>query len=278
MTEAMPLLLESPSNHLTLDAALARLAADDRVDGLALFGSRGGGAALPASDHDLLILVSDLPVGIFQMLSHIDGRMADIVFVLTAQADRLLAAAGPVATNTSDGRFLLKMQTAQVVYDASGRLARAQAKARQGGWQAPSTYADQYGAWFWHNHALFHIKRMAQADDPDYHTAVDLMLYGALHDICRAYYRLRNLPWEGEKAAMRYLQRHDPAYLGLLRECLAATERARKAQLFEQLATETLRPVGQAWQPGCTAVILDAPDATAAQIETALDFWQSLFN
>jgi hypothetical protein len=42
--------------------------------------------------------------------------------------------------------------------------------------------------------------------------------------------------------------------------------------------TETLRPVGRAWQPGCTAVILDAPDATAAQIETALDFWQSLFN
>jgi hypothetical protein len=204
--------------------------------------------------------------------------MADIVFVLTAQADRLLAGAGPVATNTSDGRFLLKMQTAHIVYDASGRLARAQALAQQGGWQAPSAYADQYGAWFWHNFGLYQIKRMAQADDPLYHMAVDLMLCGGLGDICRAYYRLRHLPWEGEKAAMRHLQQHDPAYLGLLRECLAATERARKVQLFEQLVIETLRPLGQAWQPGCTTVILDGPDATSAQIETALHLWQSLLN
>jgi predicted nucleotidyltransferase len=278
MTEALPLLKESLSNHLTLEAALARLAADDRVDGLALFGSRAGEAALPSSDHDLLILVSELPVSIFQMLSHIDGRMADIVFVLTAQADRLLAGGAPVATNTNEGRFLLKMQTAQIVYDASGRLARAQALAQQGGWQAASKYADQYDPWFWHNHALIHIKRMAQADDSVYQTAVDLMLCGALHDICRAYCRLRHLPWEGEKAALRYFQQHDPAYLRLLRDCLAAAERPRKLALFEQLVTETLRPVGQTWQPGCTAVILDAPDANAAQIETALDFWQSLFN
>jgi predicted nucleotidyltransferase len=278
MTEPMPLLNESLANYLTLEAALARLAAHERVDGLALFGSRAGGAALPASDHDLLILVSSLPVGIFQMLTHIEGRMTDIVFVLTAQADRLLAGAGPVATNASDGRFLLKMQTAQIVYDASGRLGRAQALARQGGWQAPSTYADRYGSWFWHNFGLYQIERMAQADDPVYHTAVDLMLCGALHDVCRAYCRLRNLPWEGEKAAVRYLQQHDPAYLGLLRECLAATERARKVQLFEQLVIETLRPAGPTWQPGCTAVILDGPDATAAQIETALNFWQSLLN
>jgi predicted nucleotidyltransferase len=272
----MPLLWDSRSNHLTLEEALARLAADERVDGLALFGSRAGGAALPASDHDVLILVSELPVGIFQMLSHIEGRMADIVFVQAAQADRLLAG-GPVAANTGDGRFLLKMHTARIVYDASGRLARAQALARQGGWRAPSNYAAQYGPWFWHNFVLYQVKRMAQADDPVYHTAVELMLCSGLSDLGRAYCSLRNLPWEGEKAVLRYLQQHDPAYLALLRECLAAKELACKVQLFEQLVIETLRPVGQTWRPGCTAVILDAPDATAAQIETALDFWQSFF-
>ena len=277
MTKAMPLLSESASNPLSLEKALMRLAADERVDGLALFGSRPGGRAGPVSDYDLLVLVSSLPLDIFQMLSHIDGRMVDIVFVLTGRADRLLEAAGPVATNTQDGRFLLKMQTAQIVYDASGRLARAQALARQGGWRAAGTFGETYGAWFWHNHALFHIRRMAQSDDPAYRTAVDLMLCGALHDICRAYCLIRGVPWEGEKAAMRYLAEHDAPYLALLRECLAMADRAQKLELFEQLVTITLGPAGETWQPGCTAVALEGPYPTEAGVRAALDFWQSFF-
>lgn len=273
----MPLTPETISNRLTLQAALARLSAHEVVDGLALFGSRVGGTAFPASDYDLLILIESLPVGIFQMLAHIDGRMADVVFVLSSQADRLLASAGTVPSNSNDGRFLLKMQTAQIVYDASGRLGRAQDLARQGGWQAPHTYADQYSAWFWQNHGLIHMKRMAQAQDPIYDTSVDLMLSGGLHDICRAYYQARHLAWEGEKAAMRYLQQHDSTYLALLRECLAASDRARKLQLFEQLVAESLSPVGGLWAVGNAAVCLDGPEVTQSQVETALNFWESLF-
>lgn len=273
----MPLTAETLSNRLTLPAALARLSAHKLVDGLALFGSRIGGTALPASDYDLLILIESLPVGIFQMLAHIDGRMTDIVFVLTSQADGWLASAGTVASNSNAGRFLLKMQMAQIVYDASGRLGRAQNLARQRGWQAPSTYADQYGAWFWQNHGLMHMKRMAQAQDPIYDTSVDLMLCGSLHDICRTYYTARHLPWEGEKAAIRYLQQHDAAFLALLRECLAASDRARKLQLFEQLVAESLSPAGGLWAVGNTSVCLDGPEATERQVETALNFWESLF-
>ena len=273
----MPLLRDSLSNHLTLEAALAQLAADARVDGLALFGSRAGAAAKPASDYDLLILVSSLPVRIFQMLSYIDGRMADVVFVLTEQADRLLDGAAPSAANTQDGRFLLKMRTAQIIYDASGRLARAQTLARHGGWLAPVAYADQYGPWFWHNFALIQMARMAQVDDPAYQTAVDLMLCGGLSTICRVYYQIRDLPWEGEKVAARYLQQHDAHYLALLRECLAAGDRARKLELFGQLVAETLRPAGELWQPGVTAVALDEPARTPGAVQAALDFWQSLF-
>ena len=277
MATTMPLLQDSRSNHLTLAAALTRLAADERVDGLALFGSRVGGQAAPASDYDLLILVPSLPVGIFQMLSYIDGRMADVVFVLTEQADRLLAGAAPVAANTQDGRFLLKMQTASIVYDASGRLARAQALARRGDWLAAVSYAEQYSAWFWHNFGSVQLARMAQVDDPVYQTAVDLMLCGGLSDICRAYYQVRNLPWEGEKAALRDLRQRDTAYLALLRQCLAASDRAQKLELFGRLVAETLRPAGDPWQPGCTAAAPDGPARAAADAQAALDFWESLF-
>src|SRR5690349_6531856 len=65
---------DARANALTLEAALARLAASPQVDGLALFGSRATDE-VAASDYDVLILVKTLPVGIFQMLTHIGGRM-----------------------------------------------------------------------------------------------------------------------------------------------------------------------------------------------------------
>ena len=61
---------------------------------------------------------------------------------------------------------------------------------------------------------------MARSGNPVYQTAVDMMLIVGLAEICRSYYRVRNLPWEGEKATVRYLQEHDADYLALLRECI----------------------------------------------------------
>lgn len=181
--------------------------------------------------------------------------------------------------NSPEGMFLLKMRQAQIVHDASGRLQRAQNLARQApsnDWLLPPAYSTLYAAWFWQNHGLYHMKRMAQSDDPAYLTAVDMMLLACLSDVGRAYHSVRHLPWQGEKAAIRYWQQHDPYYLALLRECLAATIRANKLQLYEALVVQALSPIGDLWKPGITAVYLDSPVQNAEQIETALAFWESL--
>ncbi len=268
------------SNALTLDEVLTRLAASDIVDGLALFGSRTTDFSHPVSDTDLLILVTHQPVSIFQMLTHIDGRMADVVFVETETADRLLATPNPASAASVEGMFLLKMQTAQIRYDASARLGRIRQLVERdrpsGDWLLPSTYQARYGAWFWQNHGLYHLKRMAQSEEATYLTAVDMLLLACLSQICRDYSCVRNLPWQGEKAAIRYLQENDPDYLALLRECLAASDRGRKLALYEQLVTHTLAPVGPVWTPGITAVYLSPPTQDATHLETALAFWESL--
>jgi len=269
------------SASLTFDEALAHLAASERVDGIALFGSRASDDSDPISDYDVLLLVANAPVRIFQMLTHIGGRMADVVFVEAATADRWLATPNAVSAASFEGMFLLKMQTAQIVYDASGRLRRVQHLVTRDkpnrDWFLPSVYPDVYAAWFWQNHGLYHMKRMAQSDDPTYRTAVDLMMLSSLSGVCRAYYCVRHLPWQGEKAAIRHLQQHDPEFLALLRECLAAVDRAHKLDLYEQLVSYTLAPVGTVCTPGITAVYLADPSQNIAHIETALSYWESLF-
>jgi len=269
------------STNLTFDEALARLTASKIVDGIALFGSRVATANDMVSDYDLLLLVTHLPVRIFQMLTHIHGRMADVVFVETEMADRLLETPNAVQTNSFEGLFLLKMHAAYIVYDASGRLNRVQQWVKHdkpfGDWLLPSPYPDLYAAWFWQNHGLYHLKRMVQSNDPLYQTAVDMMLLSCLSGVCRAYYCVRQLPWQGEKAAIRYLQSHDPDYLALLRECLATVDRMHKLDLYEQLVSYSLAPAGPVWKPGITAVYLADPTQHATHTEAALTFWENLF-
>jgi hypothetical protein len=73
------------------------------------------------------------------------------------------------------------------------------------------------------------------------------------------------------------MQGSDPGYLALLRECLAATDRERRVHLYGQLVAAALAPIGEPWQPGLTAVALDARDYGPGDVDTALEFWESLF-
>lgn len=270
-----------PSAELSLEQTIDSLSASPLIDGIALFGSRAGTHDNPISDYDLLLLVTELPVPIFQMFTHIGGRMADLVFVETAAADRILIQTEPVAPNSFDGMQLQKMLTVQIVYDASGRLAQLQQHARQRQAQdtlfLPASENALYDACFWPNHALYHMKRMAQSDDPTYLTAVDMMLISSLTGLWRAYYQVRDLRWEGEKAAVRYWQAHDPAYLEWLRECMSEPDRHKKLAQYEALLRHTLAPVAPLWEGDVSAVYLRNTPHTEANLRTALEFWEGLF-
>lgn len=113
-------------------------------------------------------------------------------------------------------------------------------------------------------------------EDPVYQTAVDLMLAGVLSNLPRVYYRLRDLRWSGEKAAVRYLQAQDPDYLATLRACLAEKDRTRKVALYERLVSEMLAPVGPPWPGDATAVYLRGEAHKPENIDAILRFWSSL--
>jgi hypothetical protein len=203
-----------------------------------------------------------------------------VAFVSTADADQVLLGTTPSDWALTQRLFMLKMRQAQIVYDRSGRLGRAQQLAQTleaAGQLVPlSAYSSVYAAWFWENFSLLHLKRMAQADDPVYHTAIDMMLVGALSRIGSEYFVLRSLAWEGEKAAVRYWQEHDPSFLALLRECLACPDRRQKIALYERLVRRAIEERGEPWSPGAGALILAGPTEGQAAVEQGLHFWEAL--
>jgi hypothetical protein len=270
----------SLSHDLSFDQVLARLKASPAVDGIAEFGSRAVEQTDPVSDYDLLLLVNKVPARVFQLVTSIGGRLADVVLVKTETSDALLTAQEPPAPRSFEGLFLQKMQTARILYDASGRLQRVQKRVihsvHDTKQAAAPDDAQLYSIWFWQSFGMLHMDRMAASSNPLHLTAVDMMLTSCLPATWRSYFELRGIPWQGEKAAVRYWTEHDSDYLATVQNTLASSERTARLDAYRALVRKTLEPIAAPFQKGDTAVLLAQPQDTIENVERMLDYWDAL--
>jgi hypothetical protein len=262
----------------TLEQVLSHLRSHEAVDGLVLLGStRDSETLAPASDYDILVVLLHMLAPLHVALTVIGGRLADLLFVAAAAVERLLDQVRSQRLASSwDRRLVRWLAAGQIVFDRSGQLGRAQERIRAGDVQVEVPAGDIYDAWFSVNYSLRQTKRLVASDDPVALLAIDLRLLYCLADVYVAYFNARGIPYSGEKAMIRYLQAHDPAYLDLLQRCIGATERREKVALYEQLATHALSPLGGLWSEGSTAVQLDPPSADQDVLTTALRFCDGL--
>ncbi len=257
----------SLSHSLTLESLVDRLKASTHVAGLALFGSLP--ADNPASDYDLLVVLANPPVQMFQMTTFINGRGADIAFSESEIVERVLKLDQPVSATSPEGFLMSWLEHAQILLD-DGKLALIQTEARSQNWRLPTS--DAYSEWFWLNFDLRHIKRLATSNDAVHLMVADMRLMGCISQICRSYCRLRNIPWRGEKSALRHFQAHDPAYFDLLQIFLRESDRAGRIVLCEQLIARTLD--GEIWADDSTSVWMK--DGQSDGVGEALKFWEAL--
>ena len=270
----------SCSNSLSLDEVISRLARYLAVDGVLLIGSTGQPALTPASDYDMIVVLNEMPAPIHVALTYIDNRLTDVIFFSAAAIERILGQASLAdLVDTLEGKLIRWLQAGQIAFDRAGRLGEAQRKVQSGQWLRTAGDGEIYAAWFSVNYNIQQTRRMLASPDPVYLWAVDFRLLYQLADLWGSYFRVRRLPWEGEKGAIRYFQAYDPAYLDLFRVCLAERDRSRKVQLYEQVAALTLAPVGGLWPDGATAIQLvvgAAGDLPPDAVPAALAFWESL--
>ncbi len=269
---------QSISHTLTFEEVIGRLRESSKVDGLLTFGSRSTKLVSAISDYDLLVLVNEIPIGIFQMITHIDNKMADLVLYRTDDIQAQLDEPKPVSATSQHGYFLQKVKAGKILYDSTGTLMNAKSYLEnctsRAEWLLPVTGQAEYASWFWPNVNLYHLRRMANSDDPIYETAVDMSLMGGIGNICRDYFQIRNLLWQGGKAAIRTLEQHDPGFLGLFRECIAEHNRERKLILYTQLVEHAIAPIGPLFAPGMTAVCLEDRSLHPVKVKEALLFWE----
>ncbi len=262
---------------MTLEELISGLSAHTAVDGILLMGSTISGLLHEASDYDIFVVLAASPVPIWVVVASVERRLAEIYFTTSKELDRLIEGLEQLAPNSLEASEVKWIQSGRICFDRSGRLARARDKFRRGEWIATHGALEKYQTWFSVNYNLTQTKRMLTSPEPIYKMKIDLRLLYTIHEVWMAYFKVRSMQSGGEKEDISYLQVHDPEYLALFQECLTASDRNRKIELYEQVAAHALAPLGGLWSEGATAVQLQPGTYWEPDIaEKTLAFWQSL--
>jgi len=263
-------------NSLTLDEVIARLSQRTTVEGVLTIGTTSGDKLTPSSDYDLVVVLSELPEGLEPYgLTYVNNRLTDLLFVTTEQLDEIQALKAPIDSWIWLGRIVAWFETGRIVFDRKGQLQQIQNKVRAQPALRPLD-KDGRAGWWRVNYNLAQTLRMLASDDPVYLIAAELRmaLYGPT-DLLFNYFDIRNLMWQGDKEAVRYLMAHDATYLTRFRAFISECELATKAALYSELAARTVAPVGDLWPQGITALAV-AQGGDPESTEEALSFWDNL--
>ncbi|MCY3784248.1 MAG: hypothetical protein OXG79_10720 [Chloroflexi bacterium] len=268
----------SPAGDSTLADVVRRLAARSAAQGVALCGSGRDQTLTPVSDIDLLIVVDEAHAYLRSGVTQVDGRMGDLMFATTREIAEIATAESALDAGTWVGMIASHLERAEILFDRDGSLARAQIQIRRCELAPGAAPGAAYRAWNKINYDRQHNRRMLASDDPGVAAALDVRLQYGLSDVISGYFATRGLPWQGEKAAVRYLRDHDSAFLTLFQQALSENDRRAKFDLYERLCLMATAPVGGLWPDGATSAHLRDPAAASPEAHAeATAFIASLF-
>jgi len=267
---------------MTLDATVKRLANHRLVDGILLMGTTGTDALMPDSDYDVLLVLDVDTAPVRMVNTWVDGRLTE-VYCTTARAIRRITDSGRTWPEQSEEAAIVRwLQAGRMVFDRAGTLVQAQQRVHVEAPQPVPEVPELYGVWQKIGYNLAQIQRYLTSDDQATREVVDWRLLYSVDEVKQAYFLVRQVPWRGEKQAIRYLKAHDSDFLDTFRRCIAETHRDRKVALYAQLARKALEPVGEVWQRGSTVAVPgpgfgaidESPSNTS--VESALTVWRAL--
>jgi predicted nucleotidyltransferase len=276
-----PQTLSMSDDQTTLETFVRRLAMNNSVIGILLMGSTGTENLTPTSDYDVLVAFDSLPVPLRIIQTWVDGRLTEVYCTTLDALKKIVGSETPWLAESEQGVVVEWLRTYRIVHDPRGHMQALQADARAAPPPLPPNDQQVYHAWRKIGYNVAHMRRYLASTDLLTQEVVDWRMLYSLFEVLAGYFTVRRLPWRGEKAALRYLEAHDPAYLAQVRACLTEVDRARKVERYADLARLTLAPVGELWTEGTTIVALGANYGSSAEappgtVDQSLIFWQSL--
>jgi predicted nucleotidyltransferase len=267
----------SRTENMDLDEVIARLKQNDVVDGILQIGSMREERLKPHSDYDLLIVLREMPLPLHVLLTIIEGRLADIIFVRSSFVQAILSEDFEQASNDYEGILLEHIKTGTIAYDREDQLSQAQQRLSNAEWFHSASERTIYTEAVRSIHYNYQQnRRYLHSSDPIYQKALEIRLLYSLMQVIFGYVTVRRIPWQGEKKAIGYWQEHDADYLSLFEAYQQAENLEERFSIYTQMAERTLQPVGGLWPRNAVNVALEGDAWSPEDVKAAIDYWHSL--
>lgn len=223
---------------------LKRLATRPAVVGLVRYGARRADApAGTGGDFDLFVLVEQRPPELESLHFVVGGVPVDLNVRTWHDLER--AAGGepltPIDRAVFDGEVLHDRDE-----DLAARLALLRAQSQS---SSPARLPPEHVVAFvrfGHRHALDKVRGRLEAEP----VLCRLVLEANLYWLIENYFRLRGLPFPGERGALRHLERHGPALWAEIQRFYATDDLRERSAIGEAMGERVLAPVGGLWERG----------------------------
>lgn len=175
--------IASQTDRRTFSNVINKLTQHTSVMGVLTLGSTASGPISPASDYDLLLILSANPHPLHVLLTTINGRLTDVLFA----AEALLARATTPdyqPASVYEAVLLERLRTGKIVFDRNGRVQQAQQLLGDQPQYQPISDETVYDRVLHGiNYNYQHNKRYFLSTQPDYHLALDIRLLYKVHPL-----------------------------------------------------------------------------------------------
>lgn len=257
---------------MSLNNIIEKLKSHLEVDSVFITGSQVT-ESKPYSDIDLVIILNRNINQIKSIYTWIDDKFADIFFFDLEDLERI-ENLKEISDNSMDAIFINWLLKGQIQFDKTNQLTELKEKsdALKNTAKIPESEKSQY--WQKINYNFVANKRYFESNDPIYHEALELRLLYTIPELICGYFQFRDISWQGEKQALKYLKENDQEFYDLFISYTKAQNLNDRFENYSKMIEKVFVGVYKIWQKD--QIIAETKDEKSESKNKAIEFWKEL--
>ncbi len=234
---------------LSLDQVIEKLKKNENVDCVFLTGSHGTRKAGSSSDIDLIVILKAKYKTIQSVFTYIDETFADIYFFDHLDLDKVRNFLDNHVEFVANGNSTLPvwLQKADIKFDKSGKTSALIERGFKD-MVINVPFSEKYNFWQNANYNYVANKRYFDSKDPIYHEALEIRLLYSMSNLICCYFSLRNIPWTGEKNAVKWFKENDLAYYVLFERYNESLSLKERFERYSDIFSKTFPKGYEVWK------------------------------
>lgn len=257
-------------NNLSLANVIERLKSSPRVRGIFTAGTTAL-KLTPSSDIDLIIILDKNSEEIKSVYTMIKNRFSDIFF-FDIDFVKKLNGKQKVSGNDFDGMFLEWLASGKVEYDQENLLLPLKAKISKKPPSQKVADSEKRNYWIKTNYNFIANLRYYNSKDKLYHQALEIRLFYSVIELIVAYFYFRNIPWRGEKCAIKYFKKNGRGFFSIFQAYSKSDNIKDKMRYYEKMFNKIFINEYQKWEDNFVIPISNQNQYDKKMI----NFWKKL--